>query len=255
MKGVDRIDEASSSLETRRSRHALRLLAPRRLTVPLPIFGLVLAVVGWAMATLLLEPLRFAVFAPQAQAGVEAASALARLFGALVLSLFQKERLGERAFWVAGGLLVLGLGGLGFGYLKALLGIPPDLNAAAYESLSVRTLAGALFVVGLTPRTPPRLGRRLLVIILVALPAIGLAVEVWEHLLPPLVLVADPGAVTASSDNSLVLARWHWAPSVVPFGLAVAAALGAALGHRRDHDAGQSHLRLRQELKPYLHNR
>jgi signal transduction histidine kinase len=167
--------------------------------------------VGWAAATLLLEQLRFAVFAPQAQAGVEAAAALARLFG----------------------VLVLGLGGLAFGYLKALLGTLADLNAAAYESLSVRTLAGALFVVGLIPRTPPRLGRRLLLIILVALPAIGLAVKVWEHLLPPLVLVADPGAAIASPDNALVLARWHWVPSAVPFGLAVAAAVGAALGHRR----------------------
>jgi len=181
----------------------------RRRTVPLPIVGLALAVVGWAAATLLLEQLRFAVFAPQAQAGVEAASALARLFGALVLCLFLKDRLGERALWIAGGLLVLGLGGLGFGYLKVLLGTPADLNAAAYESLSVRTLASSLFVVGLMPRAPPRPGWRLLVITLVALPAIGLAVEVWQHLLPPLVLVADPGAVTTSSDNSLVLARWR----------------------------------------------
>ena len=233
MKGIDKLDEASSGFETRRSRHALRLPASRRRAAPLPIVGLALAVVGWAAATLLFEPLRFAVFAPQAQAGVEAAAALARLFGALVLTLFLKDRLGERVLWIAGGLLVLGLGGLGFGYLKVLLGISPDLNAAAYESLSVRTLAGALFVVGLTPRTPPRLGWRLLAIALVALPVIGLAVEVWEHLLPPLVLVADPSAASGARDNSLVLARWHWAPSVVPFGLAVAAALGAALGHRR----------------------
>jgi signal transduction histidine kinase len=233
MTGIDRLDAATSGLKARRRRHALRLLASWRRAVPLPIAGLALAVVGWAAATLLFEPLRFAVFAPQAEAGVEAASALARLLGALVLSLFLKERLGDRAFWVAGGLLVLGLGGLGFGYLKALLGIPPDLNAAAYESLSVRTLAGALFVVGLTPRTPPRLGWRLLAIALVALPAIGLAVEVWEQVLPPLVLVADPSAAITSGDDSLVLERWHWAPSVVPFGLTVAAALGAALGHWR----------------------
>jgi signal transduction histidine kinase len=231
MNGVDRLDAAASGLEARRSRHALRLIAPRRRAGPLPIAGLALAVVGWAAATLLLEQLRFAVFAPQAQAGVEAASALARLFGALLLVLFLKDRLGDRAFWVAGGLLVLG--GLAFGHLKAQLGIPPDLNAAAYESLSVRTLAGAMFVVALIPRTPPRLGWRLLVIALVALPAIGLAVEAWEHLLPPLVLVADPSAAITSGGDSPVLARWHWAPSVVPFGLAVAAALGAALGHRR----------------------
>jgi hypothetical protein len=110
MKRVDRLDVATIGLEARSSRHALRLLASRRRAVPLPIAGLALVVVGWAAATLLFEPLRFAILAPQAEAGVEAASALARLFGALVLSLFLKDRLGDRTFWVAGGLLVLGLG-------------------------------------------------------------------------------------------------------------------------------------------------
>jgi signal transduction histidine kinase len=233
MKAENRRDAVSGGLEASRSRHVLRRPASWRRAVSLPILGLALAVVGWAAATLLLEQLRFAVFAPQAQAGVEAASALARLFGALVLVLFLRDRLGERALWVASGLLVLGLGGLAFGYLKTLLGTPPDLNAAAYESLSVRTLAAALFVVGLMPSTPPRLGRRLLAIALVVLPAIGLAVEAWEHLLPPLVLVADPNATSTPRDSSLALAGWHWAPSVVPFGLAVSAAVGAALGYRR----------------------
>lgn len=94
--------------------------------------GLVLAIAGWALATLFVEQLRFAVLAPRAQAGVEAAAVSARLFGALVLGLFFVERSGERLRWVAGGLLVLGLGSLRFGYLEATFGGIPDLNAAAY---------------------------------------------------------------------------------------------------------------------------
>src|SRR5215218_6773726 len=103
MKAENRRDAVSGGLEASRSRHVLRRPASWRRAVSLPILGLALAVVGWAAATLLLEQLRFAVFAPQAQAGVEAASALARLFGALVLVLFLRDRLGERALWVAGG--------------------------------------------------------------------------------------------------------------------------------------------------------
>jgi hypothetical protein len=49
--------------------------------------GLLLLLCAWALAIFFIKPVRFAVFAPRASVGVEAAAALARLFGALVLSL------------------------------------------------------------------------------------------------------------------------------------------------------------------------
>ena len=115
--------------------------------------GLIIAWVGVIFAV---EPARFVLFGPRAQAaGIEVASALARLFAALVLLLFPDTRTRPRLSWVAAGFLVLGLGWLVFGYLLPLLGRTPDLNASMYASLLVWTVAGILFVVGLLPPTPP----------------------------------------------------------------------------------------------------
>ena len=69
--------------------------------------GLAVLVIAWLVAIMTISEARFAVTAPVAQAGVEAASALARLFAALVLFLFPTERSGPRLHWVAGGLVVL----------------------------------------------------------------------------------------------------------------------------------------------------
>ena len=71
--------------------------------------GLAALIIAWSVAIVTIPEARFAVTAPVAQAGVEAASALARLFAALVLILFPTERSGPRLHWVAGGLVVLGL--------------------------------------------------------------------------------------------------------------------------------------------------
>src|SRR5919198_2430737 len=112
-------------------------------------------VLAWAVVILTVRGAQAAVLAPQAQTGVEAASALAQLFGALVLVLFPSERVGHRLRWVAGGLVVLGLGGLVFGYVQPLLHGAPDLNTALYEVLVTRGVVAVLLVVGLVPATPP----------------------------------------------------------------------------------------------------
>ena len=74
-------------------------------------------VVVWA-ATNLLSGEGFAVLVSDKGVGGEEASALVRLFAALVLGLFLADAVGWRARWVAGGLVVLGLGHLIFGYLE-----------------------------------------------------------------------------------------------------------------------------------------
>src|ERR671932_411993 len=135
--------------------------------------GLAVLVIAWSVAIVAIPGARFAVTAPVAQAGVESASALARLFAALVLFLFPTERSGSRLHWVAGGLVVLGLGDLVFGYIPALLGAHTPLTTAIYEGLGVRTAAGVLFAVGLLLRMPPLFTRRVMALTLTLVAALG----------------------------------------------------------------------------------
>src|SRR5919204_3568247 len=128
--------------------------------------GLAVLVIAWSVAIMTIPEARFAVTSPVAQAGVEAASALARLFAALVLFLFPMEKSRPRLHWVAGGLVVLGVGDLACGYAPALLGAHTPLNTAIYEALGVRTAAGLLFAVGLLLRTPPPFTRRFMAVAL-----------------------------------------------------------------------------------------
>jgi len=154
-------------------------------------------VVVWAAMNLLSGGQGFAVLvSDKVVGGEEAASALARLFAALVLGLFLADAVGWRARWVAGGLVVLGLGHLVFGYLEPLIQEdPPELNESLYEGFVTQTLACALFMVGLFPERPPRHLVWAATVIPAAL-VIGYAVlfeflhaEEW---MPPLSCVADP---------------------------------------------------------------
>ena len=115
-------------------------------------------VVAWAATNLLSGGEGFAVLVSDKVVGGEEASALARLFAALVLGLFLADAVGWRARWVAGGLVVLGLGHLIFGYLEPLIQEdPPELNESLYEAFVTQTLACALLLVGLFPGRPSRL--------------------------------------------------------------------------------------------------
>ncbi|HET8632330.1 MAG TPA: HAMP domain-containing sensor histidine kinase [Thermomicrobiales bacterium] len=197
------------------------------------VAGVVLPLAAWLVAILAVTRLRFVVVAdPTVQVGVEAAAALARLFGALVLWLFPDERAGRRLRWVAAGLVVLGLGGLLFGYLPPLfrrvvdLG---DLNRSLYASLAVWSLAGALFAVGLLPATPPPLTRRVAGAVGGVFAACAAAIALGAGALPPLTHLS--GLAAAARDDTAALhglTPWHWALSLIPLGLALAAAVGAA---------------------------
>src|SRR5215204_1321005 len=163
------------------------------------LFAAVLAglVVVWAAMNLLSGGEGFALLVSyKVVGGEEAASALARLFAALVLGLFLADAVGWRARWVAGGLVVLGLGHLIFGYLEPLIQEdPPELNESLYESFVTQTLVCALFMVGLFPGRPPRLLIWAATIIPISL-VVGYVVlfeflhaEEW---MPPLARVASP---------------------------------------------------------------
>ncbi len=196
------------------------------------------AIVLWSSVTLYSEQLRFAVHAPQVHVAVVMATVIARLFGALVLSMFITERHGDRLLWVAVGLLVSGLGALAFQYKDLVLGSDHSPNAAAYESLLVWTTTATLFAVGLVPKSPPKLGRKTMLAILAVFGAAGLVLHEFGHLLPPLILEANTVADAAAGTLPYEATGWNWAVSIVPLALAVVATIGAASLYQRGALAG-----------------
>src|SRR5918998_512480 len=101
---------------------------------------LAVLVVVWAATNLVLGGEGFAVLvSDKVVGGEEAASALARLFAALVLGLFLADAVGWRARWIAGGLVVLGLGHFVFGYWSRLYKrIPPNSTSRSTRPSSPR---------------------------------------------------------------------------------------------------------------------
>src|SRR5215218_8010205 len=200
--------------------------------------ALAILVVVWAATNLLAGGEGFAVLVSDTVVGgEEAASALARLFAALVLGLFLADAVGWRARWVAVGLVVLGLGHLIFGYLEPLIQEdPPELNESLYEAFVTQTLACALFMVGLFPGRAPRPLVWAATVIPAAL-VVGyvalfefLGAEEW---MPPLSRVENPERTLTLGSPLGWLTPWHWALSTLPLGLAAAAVVGAFWQSRR----------------------
>jgi signal transduction histidine kinase len=195
-------------------------------------------VVVWAAANLLSGGEGFAMLvSDKVVGGEEAASALARLFAALVLGLFLADAVGWRARWVAGGLVVLGLGHFVFGYLEPLIQEdPPELNESLYEAFVTQTLACALFMVGLFPGRPSRLVMWAATAIPVALVAAYVVLFEFLHgeeWMPPLSRVANPEKTVMLGTPLVWLTSWHWVLAMLPLGLATAAAVGAFWQSRR----------------------
>ena len=195
-------------------------------------------VVAWAATNLVLGGEGFAVLvSDKVVGGEEAASALARLFAALVLGLFLADAVGWRARWVAGGLVVLGLGHFVFGYLEPLIQEdPPELNDSLYEAFVTQTLACAMFMVGLFPGRPPRLvvwAATAIPIVLVAGYVVLFEFLHAEEWMPLLSRVANPERTLTLGSPLVWLTPWHWALSALPLGLASAAVVGAFWQSRR----------------------
>ena len=216
-------------------------MAPRggERTVWFLAVGAAALIVAWIVVVITVQQARFAVVAPAAQVGVEAAAALARLFGAVVLFLLPDERGGRRLRWVAGGFVVLAVGGLLFGYLPPLLGGAPDPNTSMYAWLVVRSVAGGVFVVGLLPATPPAFTRRSTLALLALFSALSLAVVAGTGWLPPLLEVGSlEEAATHGAAVLHGLTGWHWALSMIPLGLATAAVVGVLRHSHRESLGG-----------------
>ncbi|HEV2108136.1 MAG TPA: HAMP domain-containing sensor histidine kinase [Thermomicrobiales bacterium] len=199
---------------------------------------LALALVAWAVAGLAFNRVRLATVALETQVGMEAASALARLFGALVLALSPAGQTGQRLRWVAGGLAVLGVGRLLFGYVPPLVGSELRLNTLMYAAIVVWTMSGLLFVVGLVPARPPRLTGMAGIMVASAFIGLNLLCFSIATMLPPLVRMSNLDTAAARGDVPLPgLTAWHWTLSLVPLGLAIAATLGTAV-HLRGEPVG-----------------
>src|SRR5438093_3792050 len=210
------------------SDRASRSAPARALRVALVAAGVAVPIIAWAVGTLLVGHTRFAALAPQARTGVEAASSLAGLFGALVLFLGPGDRAGQRLRWVAGGLVVLGLGGFVFGYLQPLVNVAPPLNVSLYESLIVRGVAAILFVVGLVPAQPPPFSWRSMLNALAGCGALSGIAVAGTDLLPPLARINSLEAAAERGEAPLQwVTAWHWTLSGLILGLLIVALIGA----------------------------
>ncbi|MDP9357263.1 MAG: HAMP domain-containing histidine kinase [Chloroflexota bacterium] len=201
------------------------------------VVALAIPLIVWVTLNLWLSDVRLAVMMPGVQAGVDAASALARFFGALALVLIPADRVAGRRFrWVAAGFVILGLGALVFGVVRPLLGTTPDVNTRMYASLMVRTIAGALFVVALVPAVPPRFSPRWVIgATVAACAALGFVAGAGTTWLPALVHGDTLEASARSGDAVLPgLTGWHWAFGAIPLLLAAITTVATARRASRD---------------------
>lgn len=194
---------------------------------------LTVVIVGWFAANLVTNATRLLNFAPDLHLAAEAAASFARLFGALVLFLVADER--PRLRWIAASFLLLGLAGLAFGYVPTVFLDGVTANTAMYLSRCVWTIAGALILIGVAPRTPATLRPRHLVLVVgVPIVLLGLVVALSDHL--PALVHADALDLEVARNGLILggMTRWHWLISTVPFLLAVAAVIAAATRDRGD---------------------
>jgi len=226
--------ESPDARKTAASRGSGTMWGFRRETII--VAALVAFTAAWAIAGLATGGDWFVILVSDKLRGnEEAASALARLFAALVLGLFLKEEMGQRMIWVATGLLVLGMGHLVSGYIEPIFQ-PAHLTEGLYEVLTVYTLAGILFVIGLVPRNPPRLsGRSAAVIFVVLTLAYSLVYEPLDEpgFLPVLAEVNSSQKAVELGPSPVWLTPWYWVLGVLPLGLMAASAVGAFRQNRR----------------------
>jgi signal transduction histidine kinase len=186
----------------------------------------------WLDVILSTERARFVVLAPTAKLGIELLLALTSLAGALVLLLFPAGADRERLRWVAAGFLVLGGGGLAFGYLAPLRDPTPELQPFMYASLLIQSVAASCWCVGFWPSVAPRL-RPARWLAVAAAPAAGVAIIYGAGGRLPQLVRAQHLEDIALRDRATLggLTDWYWMLALVPLALMWAAAVGAM--HRR----------------------
>jgi signal transduction histidine kinase len=194
------------------------------------VVGLAIPILLWIVVVFTVDQARFVLLTSRLQsAQIEVASSLARLFAALVLALFPYSQTRVRLQWIAGGFAILGLGGLIFGALYPALVRQPGPNAMMYGSLIFRSMASILFALGLVPAESPRISPRVIGAVLAVVMGLS-AAAIWGGAHLPL-LFTEPSIADGARNATTVLhglTGWHWALSLLPVVVAVAAVGGAA---------------------------
>ena len=213
---------------------------PRRRLESLPRFTLIalcamtMLILLWLALAISLQSVRFVLLSPEAYTGADAASVLSRFFGALVLLLLPVSRQGPRLRWVAAGFIVLGLGGLLFSIAWPPLFGRLAPNHSMFAAIAVWSVAGALFVIALSPYPLARRTRRIIASAVVAGVVVLGALLVVLDALPNLVTVTDLDPSFLREDAPLRgLTWWHWGLSSVPLVLSLLAAAFAVYHYLR----------------------
>ncbi|MDQ4045600.1 MAG: HAMP domain-containing histidine kinase [Chloroflexota bacterium] len=210
-----------------------------------------LLAVAWLVLVFLVDSVRFVVLDPKAKTGFEVFLAIGQTFGAFVLALSPLEAAVVRLRWVAAGLLVFGIGALGYGYLYSLLVDSPHLSATMYGSLFVRSVGTLLCAVGLAPPNAPRVQPRPALALAVGFVILGIGLVPLSHRLPALISISGvntiidhnpdldrPGPVdhlhlvdlearlSTAATTVPGLTGWHWAFAAIPLVFSVIAVWG-----------------------------
>ncbi len=215
------LDMSSASGDSKFSPHRASLL-------------LAAAVVLWFVASLLMSRTRVVVDSLELHLGLEAASAFARLFSALVLVLIAAGPSGASLRWMAVGFGILAISGLLFGFVPSLRGEPLSFSSSMYLSKLLWASAGVMMLVGLLPRRPPTLSRKL-ALALILLVSVGPAVVAATSISLPS-LIVQPDIQAEIDRNKAILdgmSAWHWIVAVPTLAIAITAAVAAAAPRSR----------------------
>jgi signal transduction histidine kinase len=150
---------------------------------------------AWLVLVFLVESVRFVIFDPQAKTGFEVFVAIGQIFGAFVLAIAPVQAARGRLRWVAAGLLVFGLGTIGYGYVYPLLVESPTVAASMYGSIYVRTVGTVLCAIGLAAPRVPSISVRALTCLAAVIAFIGTLLVLLSDHLPALIHVSGNSSV------------------------------------------------------------
>jgi signal transduction histidine kinase len=173
--------------------------------------------VGWAAAAFVYGDIRLLIHSATLSADIGLATAVLRLFAALVLLLFPAGTDRLRLRWVAVAFAVLGTNTFAFEFLQPITSGYLDLSTSIYAVLAARSIAGVLLVIGLFPRTPRRLPGWLILTILPLSLVITYGMKLVSPYAPHLASAATWDAIDVRGSSSILqMTPWNWGLGMIP---------------------------------------
>jgi signal transduction histidine kinase len=184
----------------------------------------------WVAATLVDKDVRLLIHFPALSSDIGLATGVLRLFAALVLLLFPAGAERLRLRWVAVAFAVLGSTTFVFEFLQPIASGYLDLSTSIYAVLTARSIVGLLLLIGLVPRTPPRLPGWLVFTILPFSLVITYGAQLVSPYAPRLASAATWDKIQLHGSSSLLqMTPWNWTLGLIP----VLLLLGAIAGEIR----------------------